>query len=331
MLQQQRVDYNKNMINLSNLKKTNNKKESVLIIDGANIMIRAFSISQRYQKNLYAYFLNDVSRLVSKFMPSVCYIVFDGQNNSAAKRKLFPQYKMNRKGVSKIQTEDYQSVFQLLKQLPLIMIRKDGIEGDNVISHLKLMNKDKEIIICSSDQDFYQLIDQKTHIWNPIKKVIIDEKNVIDNFDCHPKNFVLYKCLVGDSGDNIPGVKGVGPKTIKKILPQILKKQSPLFGDLDNLLQHLRTIEKTNKVITRILEQESNLRIYQKIITLQDGIMLNPQLGSIITQQVKNKLNNIGMNIKQFTNLANKNGISKKELGSIFSGMRRLNAYKLSN
>lgn len=321
------------MLNLKKIRDNKQNKESkkIVIIDGSNILIRAFSITQKYQQNLYAYFLKDVSNIITKFKPSVCYIVFDGQGNSNAKKKLYAQYKANRGHVSKIQTDDFKNLFQLLKQLPLIVVRKNNIQGDNVISHLKQINKNKDIIICSSDKDFYQLIDQNTRIYDMIKKIVIDTKFVINNFNCHPKNFILFKCLMGDASDNIPGIKGLGPKTIQKILPQILKQEQPLNGDINNLIQYLKTIEGTNKNVTKILEQSQNLIIFEKLMSLQNGASLNPQIGSQITQSVNHRLKNVRLDLKEFTNLANKHGFKKQELGVIFSGMRLLQTYKLTS
>jgi len=78
-------------------------------------------------------------------------------------------------------------------------------------------------IIASSDKDFYQLCSKDIQVWNPINKVLITEAYVIQKYNCHPINFSLYKCLVGDTSDNIVGVKGLGNKTIIKYFGNLFK------------------------------------------------------------------------------------------------------------
>ena len=65
----------------------------------------------------------------------------------------------------------------------------------------------------STDQDFYQLINDKTFVYSPIKKIIVDEKYIRENFVMSAKNFILHKILNGDGSDDVPGIKGAGLKT----------------------------------------------------------------------------------------------------------------------
>ena len=79
-------------------------------------------------------------------------------------------------------------------------------------------HKDNRVIIVSGDQDFYQLCNSNIQVWSPIKKILVNVDDVRSIFGCHPINFPIYKALLGDASDNIPGISGVGPKTIIKYL-----------------------------------------------------------------------------------------------------------------
>jgi len=128
----------------------------------------------------------------------------------------------------------------------------DGIEADDTIAYITQMYeaKSKKITIVSTDRDFYQLINDKIQIWSPIKKKLYDTSKLLDEFQVHPKNYVLYRAFTGDKSDNIPGVMGIGPKTLLKHVPDLDKEQEYELDDLWEVCYNNVTESKTyNKII----------------------------------------------------------------------------------
>jgi len=117
--------------------------------------------------------------------------------------------------------------------------------------------------IVSTDRDFYQLVDDKIQIWSPVKKKMYNTQTVIDEFGVHPNNYVVYRTFTGDKSDNIPGVNGFGPKTILKMIPELLdvteftpmdlfNKSKQLLTEspkYQNILDHQEIIEKNYQLM----------------------------------------------------------------------------------
>ena len=73
----------------------------------------------------------------------------------------------------------------------------------------------------TSDKDYYQLIDEKTKIWSPNKRILIDSQYVLDKWKIMSENFCLARCFAGDQSDGLKGVKGAGFKVMAKRFPDL--------------------------------------------------------------------------------------------------------------
>ena len=118
------------------------------------------------------------------------------------------------------------TLIKLLSSLPVCQIYVEDAEADDAIGYLckyKLKNKNK--IIISGDHDYYQLIGKDCIVYSPNSKSFIDKNKVIERYGIHPDNFCLAKSMVGDKSDNIPGLPGVGYKTLAKEFGDIFLKE----------------------------------------------------------------------------------------------------------
>ena len=109
----------------------------------------------------------------------------------------------------------------------------------------------KKITVVSTDRDFYQLVDDRIQIWSPIKKKMYDTESVMEEFGVHPSNMVIYRSFTGDKSDNIPGVKGIGAKTILKLIPELTKSEE--YG-LEELFDKSKQLVKESKSYQKILD-----------------------------------------------------------------------------
>ena len=155
--------------------------------------------------------------------------------------------------------EKYKS--QLLNKVDLISI--DKIEADDVIGYIagKL---DGEVTIMSSDKDYLQLVSDRVTIYSPTKKKFYDRDLVLTEFGVTPKNFLTQKILLGDSGDNVPGVKGLGSKTMLKAFPELGTEEEISLDDI------LSKCEGKKKIFESIKNYEFQLRINKRLMDLKD-------------------------------------------------------------
>ena len=227
--------------------------DSVLLIDGLNTFIRVFSaIPTTNEDGVHiggiVGFLRSIGYTINMVRPTRTIIVFDGKGGSNRRRKIFPQYKMGRKMSHRLnRTHDFLTreeekkmmIFQLnriveyLECLPVTLINMDGIEADDVIGYCAKHIFDNKSTIMSTDKDFLQLIDENIRVYSPTKKKMYDEEKVVEEYGISSHNFLLYRMLDGDVSDGIPGIKGVGLKSLLKYFPFLENSHKYTKGIVD--------------------------------------------------------------------------------------------------
>lgn len=270
--------------------KNNSKNARVLIVDSMNTFLRSFSIIQHLNPNghhvggLVGY-LKSVGYAIRLYQPTRVILVFDGQGNSTNKQYLYSAYKANR-STTKVnnwkvfsdKSEESESManqmgrlIEYLTQLPVSMIAIPKIEADDVIGYLvdkfESNPETDKITIMSADQDFLQLISDKTEIYSPTKKKTYNKKEVLDEYLVHANNYINMKLLLGDSGDNVPGVNGLGPKKLLKLYPELQNEQ---FLTIEDLLAKARINVDENQLYVKILQFESQLRLNERLMSLKN-------------------------------------------------------------
>lgn len=111
-----------------------------------------------------------------------------------------------------------------------------GFEADDIIGTLAKKHKEdmERVIIVSSDKDLFQFIGGHVYVYDAMKDRYYDEEEAVKKFEVHPHQIVDYLALIGDASDNIPGVKGIGPKTAVSLLEK--------YDTLDNILSHVHEL-----------------------------------------------------------------------------------------
>ena len=278
--------------------------DHIMIFDGLNTFIRAFSATpSTYEDGEHiggiTGFLYSIGKCVRDFRPSRCIIVFDGVGGSKRRKKINKDYKANRVNNTKLRRHDhhfanvdqeqeamrfqFSRLVSYLDCLPVNFLAMDGIEADDTIAYIvQMFNEERhKFTIVSTDRDFYQLVDERIQIWSPIKKKMYTTETILEEFGVHPANYVMYRTFTGDKSDNIEGIRGIGPKTILKHLPD-------LALSLDFNPEDLWT-ECTNKL--------NESKIYQKMLDNKYKIEENWHLMNLslldIPAQTKSSIRNI--------------------------------------
>jgi DNA polymerase-1 len=130
----------------------------------------------------------------------------------------------------------------------------------------------KRVTIMSADQDFLQLVSNKVNVYSPTKKKIYNVTNFIEEYGVHPENYLIYKTFMGDKGDNVPKVKGLGEDKLFKIIPQ-LKESKQL--DLQTLIESLDPDDKWG---SQLLNFQHQLKINYRLMNLKDIPLSNENI-----------------------------------------------------
>ena len=265
----------------------------VLLIDAMNLFIRSYAAVPSMDENGnhiggMVGFLKSLGLAIRTFKPTRCVVVFDGKGGSQRRRKIYPQYKANRKPPVRLNrsydlTTDEQekenmkyqlvSLVEMLECLPLTILALDNVEADDVIAQLSqlITVEGGHSIIYSSDKDFYQLASDSVKIYSPIKKKTFSQEVILEDFGIHPKHFHFFRALNGDKSDNIDGVKGVGETTLKKYLPEIADPNVEI--SIDMIEQKYANQKKIPKMIENILNNKDIVNRNMILMNLHDGIM----------------------------------------------------------
>jgi len=148
-------------------------------------------------------------------------------------------------------------LIEYLRCLPVDLLSIDKIEADDVIGYIT--NKSAgEVYIMSADQDFMQLVSDRVTIYSPIKKKFYTPTLVKEEYSLYPSNFINKKILMGDDSDNIPGVKGLGPKKLFKLFPEL---ESPTHIPLRSILEKSKESIKEHGLYGDIVNFEKQLLI----------------------------------------------------------------------
>jgi 5'-3' exonuclease len=196
-----------------------------LIIDGNNLVHRVYWVSKNQpQFNEYFHihlFLTSVKNYIIKYKPDITYCAWDEKADyQINKRKeLSEDYKANRdkEKNNEVHAKNY-IIKELLKYLGINSVQPYAYEADDVIAIFCNKFKDDEKVIVTVDRDLCQLVDEKTIVFDPIRKVEFNLENFEEKLKCRKERFVIIKAIQGDKSDNVAGIKGFGKIKIEKYL-----------------------------------------------------------------------------------------------------------------
>ena len=258
----------------------------VLLIDGLNMFIRSYIVNPTLDRHGNPIggcigFLKSLQKVCKKFEPKEIIIAWDGHEGSQRKKSLNKNYKEGRGPIrfnrrlielspeEQTKNKAYQLIrlMEYLNEMPVIQISIDYVEADDVIAygarHLLYAFWDK--VIVSSDKDFYQLCDDRTSIYRPIQDKVITKQSILDEHRIHPNNFALARAIAGDPSDNLPGVGGVGLKTIAKRFPFMANEEE---CDSETIVKNCTMQGKKLKLHENIIKSSELIKSNYKIMQL---------------------------------------------------------------
>lgn len=288
------------------------EQRPILIVDSMNLFVRSWAAypsmsSHGYQMGGCIGFMKTLGRILHEMQPRAVYTIWEG-GGSQRRRKLYADYKLGRKPekLNRFYGDDIPdseenkkhqliSLLGMLKNVPVCQIYASDCEGDDVIAYLcRGPFKDSEKIIVSSDKDMYQLLDDKTKIYSLHKKRLVTEQEIFEEFRIRTFNFALAKSLCGDPGDNVPGIKGLGFKTVAKRLPFLGNDKQIL---LQEVIDFCQAHAAESAIYRRVVEQQEDVKRNWQLVHL-DGSMLSANQISKVQHAIDTfepRVNRIGL------------------------------------
>lgn len=264
----------------------------VLIVDGLNSYIRCFAAVPTMNEDGdhmggVTGFLKSIGKAIRTFRPTRVIIAFDGHGGSARRRKIFPDYKENRKTMGRLNrtyegwkskdeekasmNEQLMTLAHILKCLPVTVLAPSNVEADDVIAYCAHLVEERggQAIIMSTDKDFLQVVSDNVELYNPIKKKSYGVDDVLDEYEIHPNNFAVFRAMDGDKSDNIPGVRGVGRKLLVRFFPQLSGEDKV---DINAVLEFAGE-QKKGKLFENIHSNRELIERNYELMQLADAMM----------------------------------------------------------
>lgn len=243
----------------------------LLIVDGSGLLFQSFYGMPDKIKNHKGEYVEAVICFVGILLKTIrmldannLLVVFDGENK-LERRDVDSSYKANRADYTQVGAEDnpycqLDAIKYALDKLNVCYIETTNCEADDLIASIvNDYGGETEIVISSSDKDFYQLINDSVSVFTYRGKIskLWTKQEIIGKYGFEPKYFCTLKALSGDKSDNIIGVKGIGLLTAT----ELIKK----YGDLNNIYYNV------NNLSTRVRELliENKERAYRNFSIIE--------------------------------------------------------------
>jgi DNA polymerase I len=260
----------------------------LFLIDGYALIYRAFFAlisrpltTSRGENTSAAWgIVNFLNRLLERHRPEFLGWVHD--SGLSFRHETYPAYKATREKL----TEELQSDFDrgmericaLLDAYRVQILACPGYEADDVIGTLarQAVTQDVNVVVVSGDKDFQQLVRPGVWLLNPgrggpgaVEEQWVSVENGSERLGVPPALVTDYLALVGDTSDNVPGVRGIGDKTAAELVNS--------YGPLEEILAHAAEIPK-KRPREALLEQSANARLSKELVTIRDDLPVNLDL-----------------------------------------------------
>lgn len=244
-----------------------------LLIDGFNLAFRCFfgipelTRADGFPTNALHGWVKSIWRLQDQEKPEGLITFFD-LGGSQDRLALHPEYKAQREETPEALAKQIPELKTLTRLMGLVGYEREGIESDDLLASkaVSLASEGHDVLIVSSDKDFAQLVNDRIQILLPPPSANpklgwrrMDAQGVFEKFGVKPEQIADYLALVGDSSDNIPGLKGVGPKTAAKWLQEL--------GSLDAILRNPDAINPA-RFRPALKEESERMHLNLRLVTL---------------------------------------------------------------
>jgi len=263
----------------------------LFLVDGYALIYRAFfamigrPLTTSRGENTSAVFgvAQFLLRLFERYRPAYVGWVHDA--GTSFRHETYPAYKATREKLDAELQHDFdrsvERVEDLLAAFHVPVIAQEGYEADDVIATLasEAARRGLPAVIVSGDKDLYQLVGPGISLLNPgrggraaVEEQWVDPSNAAERLGVPPERVVDYLALVGDTSDNIPGVKGIGDKTARQLIEQ--------YGDLESILAHAGDLTG-KRAREALLAAGDSARLSRELVTVRRDVPVTLDLDAL--------------------------------------------------
>jgi DNA polymerase-1 len=267
------------------------EKPTLFLIDGYALIYRAFfamigrPLRTSRGENTSAVWgvANFLQRLFAEQHPT--HVAWVHDCGTSFRSEVYEDYKATREKLDEEMQEDFdrsvERIGALLNAYRVSLVEVEGYEADDVIGTLanRAVEQGFAVVIVSGDKDFYQLISPNVSLLNPgrrgpaaVEEQWVDASNARERMGVAPERVVDYLALVGDSSDNVPGVRGVGAKTARQLIEE--------FDDLDNILAHANEL-KSKRARESLQTHADDALLSRSLVTIRRDVPVETDMESL--------------------------------------------------
>ncbi|MFN8391120.1 MAG: DNA polymerase I [Bdellovibrionota bacterium] len=251
--------------------------EPLYLVDGSGYIFRAYyaiaPLSNRagLPTNALFGFVRMLTKLIRDNEAKYIAVTFD-TGQPTFRHAMYTEYKANRKECPEDLSPQMPYFRKIVEALGIRSLEKPGFEADDIIGTIttKFAEKGHDVVIVSGDKDLCQLVDNRVRVFDAMRDTMFTPDLVKAKFGVRPDQICDYLALIGDSSDNVPGLKGVGPKTAEKLIEH--------FGSIDKLLEQPRAIEEipgmrgAKSVREKVEAGSESLRLSLQLVCLDRNV-----------------------------------------------------------
>lgn len=243
---------------------------NLLVVDALNL---AFRWKHQGATDFAADYISTVKSLAKSYQAKQVLIAAD-KGASSYRKQIYPQYKQNRKDKFELQTEAERLQFEmffeefehtldtLAEMYPVF--RFQGVEADDVaayvVSQRNKLNAE-HIWLISSDRDWDLLVNEQVSRFSYVTRKEVTLENWHEHYEFSPEDYISIKCLTGDTGDNVAGVPGIGPKRAVALVRE--------YGSTWDIIANLPILGKKYKYIQDLNSSGKLLQLNYQLMDLQ--------------------------------------------------------------
>ena len=243
------------------------------LFDVSSLFFRAYyaiqplSSPSGHPTNAIYGFLFMMMKIKEKLNPEYAVFCYDHKKPSFRK-KIDPSYKANRAEMPENLAQQIPFIKKINRFLGGYLVEQEGFEADDLIGTLSAWGEKEKmkVIIVSNDKDFSQLVNENISLYDPAREIYYDPPKIKEKWGVNPHQFRDYLSIVGDSSDNIRGIKGIGHKGAIKLLEK--------FQTLDGIYKHLHTMQPSS-TLNKLKEGKESAYKAQKLVSLVKDVSLD--------------------------------------------------------
>jgi len=284
--------------------------KTITIIDTFGFFFRSYFAlpplrnSDGFPTGLLTGFVNLIDMLRREHGTDYLVFALDAKGKTF-RNDIYPEYKANRDAAPEDLVKQLPVAIDWITQMGFANLMREGYEADDVITTVTKFAREKEmhVRIVSHDKDLYQMIeDGKVEMYDAVKRSVVNEQTCIDKFGVHPRDFINFQAILGDSSDNVPGVKGIGKVGASKLINQYHTLEA-IYDDVENC--------GTPRIQKLMLESKELAFLSRDLVTMRTDVFADMDVESFVFED-KNYLSCL---LEEFEQYEMKQAIRKAKVG----------------